>query len=73
MANNNPTRLSDEDFFYVYGLVPRLNLDLVIRSESEIVLAQRSIEPNNGCWHLPGSTLYKGETVSDAAQRIAEN
>jgi colanic acid biosynthesis protein WcaH len=64
--------LSDEDFFSIYSKVPRLNIDLVIRSDEGILLALRTIEPNLGCWHLPGGTVYKTEKIIDAAVRIAE-
>jgi len=64
--------LNDEDFFSVYGKVPRLNVDLVIRSEKSILFVLRTIEPNAGCWHLPGGTVYKSETIKDAVIRTAK-
>lgn len=64
--------LSDEDFFYIYSKVPRLGIDLIIQSEEGVLLALRSIEPNNGLWHTPGGTVYKGETIAEAAVRIAK-
>ena len=65
-------RLSDEEFYSVYGKVPRLALDIVIKSDEGILLSLRAIEPSKGLWHLPGGTLYKGETVLEAARRIAK-
>lgn len=70
----NQLRLSDEDFAYVYSKVPRLNVDLVVRvGDSGIVLVKRSIEPNIGSWHLPGGTVYKGETLAEASTRVTKN
>lgn len=68
----SPHYLSDKDFFAIYRKVPRLNVDLVIRSNEGILLALRTIEPNLGCWHLPGGTVYKTETIVDAAARTAQ-
>jgi colanic acid biosynthesis protein WcaH len=68
-----PFRLSNEDFAYIYSKVPRFNVDLVVRTEGGIVLIKRSIEPHIGCYHVPGGTLYKGETFNDAAVRVAKN
>lgn len=65
-------RLSDEDFASLYSKVPRLAVDLFITSEKGILLSQRAIEPYIGHWHLPGGTLYKGESIHDAAVRIAK-
>ncbi len=69
-----PFRLSNEDFAYIYSRVPRFNVDLIIHVEDGgVVLIQRSIEPHVGAWHLPGGTLYKGESIYGAALRIAKN
>lgn len=70
---NTPFRLSDEDFAYIYGKVPRFNVDLIIRKDDGIVLIKRSIEPHIGHFHVPGGTLYKGETFNDAVIRVAKN
>lgn len=68
----NTHYLSDEEFSAIYGKVPRLNIDLVIKSDEGILLALRTIEPHQGSWHLPGGTIYKDEKIIDAAARIAE-
>lgn len=68
----NSKFLSDEDFFSIYSKVPRLNVDLVINSSEGILLALRTIEPHIGKWHLPGGTVYKEETIEEAALRIAK-
>lgn len=68
----NPHYLTDKEFSDIYSKVPRLNVDLVIKSSEGVLFALRTIEPNNGCWHLPGGTVYKGETIAEAALRIAK-
>ncbi len=55
--------LSDEEFYSIYSKVPRLALDVVIRSDEGILLSLRAIEPHKGLWHLPGGTVYRGETI----------
>lgn len=65
-------RLSDEEFYSIYNKVPRFAIDLAIKSDEGVLFSLRAIEPYKGLWHLPGGTLYKGETVSEAAQRIAK-
>ena len=67
-----PLRLSDEDFAYIYSKVPRFNVDLIIRKNEGIVLIKRSIEPHIGKYHMPGGTVYKGETFKVAATRVAK-
>lgn len=36
-----------------------------------VVLTRRSISPGAGLWHLPGVTLRFGETLAEAAHRVA--
>lgn len=36
-----------------------------------VVLAKRSIEPCIGMWHIPGGTVYFGETPEMAVERVA--
>lgn len=64
--------LSDEEYDRIYGQVPRLCVDLVIRnSYKAILLTRRDIEPYKGLWHFPGGRIdFKGK-VADAANRIA--
>ncbi|MCX6703570.1 MAG: NUDIX domain-containing protein [Candidatus Zambryskibacteria bacterium] len=64
--------LTDEEFYTIYGRVPRLNVDLIIRSNEGVLFSQRAIEPIKGFWHLPGGTVYKTEKIEEAAVRIAK-
>ena len=69
MHMNKP--LSDEDFVAIYSKVPRLNVELIIRTQKGILLTKRTIEPWKGQWHVPGGTVYFGETFDDAIKRLA--
>ena len=63
---------SNEEFNSIYSRVPRLNVDLLFRDGENFLLALRNIEPYYGFWHFPGGTIYKGETIFEAAIRIAK-
>ncbi len=65
-------RFSSKEFHYIYSRVPRLCVDLVIRTRRGIVLTKRAIAPSKGNWHFPGGTVMKGERLFDAAKRIAK-
>jgi colanic acid biosynthesis protein WcaH len=69
---DNKYFLSKEEFVSIYSKVPRLTIDLVIKSEDGILLALRDIIPWKGFWHLPGGTVAKGEKLTDAVLRIAK-
>jgi colanic acid biosynthesis protein WcaH len=64
-------KLPIEEYDHIYSRVPRLCIDLAIRSGKGIVLILRDINPGKGLWHLPGGTVLKGETLSEAITRIA--
>lgn len=73
-TENHPMWMSKELFEEIYGRVPRLSVDLLIRSKNgELVLTKRDIEPCVGQWHLPGGTVFYGERLVEAAHRIASD
>ena len=65
--------LTLKEFFDIYSKVPRLCVDLVIKSKDGVLLAKRAIEPYKGFWHLPGGTVFKKEKIFDAVSRIAKD
>jgi 8-oxo-dGTP pyrophosphatase MutT (NUDIX family) len=57
----------------VYGTyVPRACVDVVIYTESDGVVLVLRKDPPIGIWHLPGGTIYKGESLFKAATRLAK-
>jgi ADP-ribose pyrophosphatase YjhB (NUDIX family) len=68
----NPKRLSYEDFRKIYNIVPRLCVDLIIKTKDGIVFSKRDIEPQKGYWHFPGGTVLFGETIQEAITRIGK-
>lgn len=70
MPNEHP--LSQEEFNYIYGKVPRLTVEIILKTEKGVFLTLRNIEPCKGLWHLPGGTVRFGERLTDAVHRIAK-
>lgn len=65
-------KLPLEEFQYIYSKVPRLCVDVVLKTEEGILLSKRDITPAKGMWHLPGGTVYFGETHEEAVKRVAK-
>lgn len=63
--------LTSEEFEYIYSKVPRLNVEILIKTPNGLVLTKRSIEPWRNYWHIPGGTVWMHETLEDAVVRIA--
>lgn len=70
--------LTQEEFDRIYAKVPRLTVDIIVKSNDQsIFLSRRSIDYGitascQGVWHLPGGTLSFGETLKTAVCRIAK-
>lgn len=63
--------LTDAEFRYFYSKMPRLCVDVCVIKDGQILLTKRTIDPFLGLWHIPGGTVYFGETIAAAAKRIA--
>lgn len=50
---------------------PQVCVELVVERDGAVLLARRTNDPAAGEWFWPGSRLYKGEALEDAAHRIA--
>lgn len=70
MSKDYPLTL--EEFHEIYSKVPRLCVEVVIKSDKGVLLSLRDIEPCKGLWHLPGGTVFFGEKLTDAVRRIAK-
>ena len=64
--------LSEKEFRCIYAKVPRLCVDLIVRDGKKVLLTKRKIDPYKGFWHLPGGTVYFGETLEQAVKRVAK-
>jgi len=65
-------KISFQDFNYIYSRVPRLCVEVIIRTKDGILLTKRAIVPVKGQWHTPGGTVYKGESLEQAVKRVAK-
>ena len=63
--------LSSEEFKAIYSKVPRLCVELVIKTPEGIVLSLRKLSSWYGKWHIPGGTVHYKEEVKDAIKREA--
>lgn len=66
-----PKRLPPEEFNYIYSKVPRLCVEVIVKTKNGVVLTKRTILPGKGKWHIPGGTVLKGETLIGAVKRVA--
>ncbi len=60
-----------EEFKAIYSKVPRLCVDLVIKTEKGVLLTFRTKNGYENQWHLPGGTIYYRERAEDAVKRVA--
>lgn len=65
-------KLTYKKFKQIYSQVPRLCVEIVIKTSKGILLTKRSIEPLKGRWHIPGGTILMGETIENAIKRISK-
>lgn len=54
------------------GRMPEACVDVVVEHEGAVLLGRRTNAPAKGEWFWPGSRLFRGEELEDAARRVAE-
>lgn len=64
--------LTHKEFWEIYKKVPRLSIEIIIRSNEGVFLTMRNIEPCKGLWHIPGGTVQFGEKLTEAVSRVAK-
>lgn len=67
------SRLSLEEFNEIYSKVPRLTVEVIVRTPAGVLLTRRAIEPYKGQWHIPGGTVLYKESITDAVHRVADD
>jgi len=73
MKKNNNRPFSPEEFKAIFSKVPRLCVELAIKTPEGIILALRSLPTWNGQWHLPGGMVFYKEKIAHAIKRIAKD
>lgn len=64
--------LPPKEFKSIYSKVPRLCVDLIIKTQGGVLLTLRSLPDWKGYWHIPGGTVRYKETLEQAVTRIAQ-
>ena len=65
-------KLPFKEFKKIYSKVPRLCVEVILKTEQGIALTKRDIPPAKGKWHIPGGTVLKGEMLEDTVKRVAK-
>jgi len=63
--------LSQAEFDEIYGKVPRLTVEVVIRTTDGIVMTEIPSGVARGQWNVPGGTVRFAESLPAAAKRVA--
>ncbi|MDD2647017.1 MAG: NUDIX domain-containing protein [Patescibacteria group bacterium] len=61
-----------KEFKQIYSKVPRLTIELVVKTKKGIVLTLRDLPHWYNQWHIPGGTVLYNETIRRAATRISK-
>lgn len=64
--------LTKELFDDIYSKVPRICVEILIKTDKGFILSKRLIPPCVGMWHIPGGTVYLGEKLDEAARRVGK-
>lgn len=59
----------EELFTEILDAMPQICVEIVLQTDEGVLVARRTNEPR--LWFWPGSRLYKGERLTDAAHRVA--
>jgi colanic acid biosynthesis protein WcaH len=63
--------LPEETYRAFLGSMPEACVDVVVEHDDRVLVARRENEPARGEYFWPGSRLFKGEALEDAAHRVA--
>lgn len=64
--------LGKKEFYKAIELTQLVSLDLIIMDDSDRILVGRSTNnPAKGYYFVPGSRIYKNETLNDAVRRVS--
>lgn len=69
----NDEHVPEGTFREFIARMPQVCVEIVVeRTDGSVLLAHRTNEPARGEWFWPGSRLYKGEHLADAARRVGK-
>jgi ADP-ribose pyrophosphatase YjhB (NUDIX family) len=67
----NQFYLPKVEFDSIYSRVPRLTVEVIVKTQKGIILTKRAVEPCIGQWHIPGGTVRFSESLHQAVKRVA--
>ena len=70
MSDEKP--IPPEEWEAIVANVPLVSVDLVVEHDGGVLLGKRENEPVKGEWFVPGGTVLKNESRSDAVHRVAD-
>ena len=65
--------IADDEWRTIVANVPLVSVDLVIEHDGGVILGKRQNEPAKGEWFVPGGTVLKNESRTDAVHRVAKD
>lgn len=72
MTDISPKWLAKEHFDQAVEALPLISADLCFVCDAKMLLGKRNNKPAQGWWFTPGGRIRKGESWSNALQRIAQ-
>lgn len=63
-------RIPEDEYALCQRHLPEACVEVFLEHDGGVLLVRRTNEPARGEWFTPGSRLYKGEELADAAHRI---
>lgn len=64
--------LSQQEFDEIYGKIPRLTVEVVIRTPRGVVMTKIPGGIKKGQWNVPGGTVRFKEPLTEAVKRVAK-
>ena len=65
------TKISTDDYRVIADNVPIVSVDLLVCHRGGLLLGKRTNEPAAGEWFVPGGTVLKGESLTEAVGRVS--
>ena len=65
-------KLPQKEFDEIYSKVPKIAIDVLVKTDKGVLLTKRSFGPWKGQWHIPGGSILYGEPIEDAIKRVAK-
>lgn len=64
-------RVPDDIWKQIVEHSPLVSVDLVVEHDDGVILGKRENEPAHGEWFVPGGVVRKGESLTEAVQRVS--